>query len=272
MNFDFKNVQRRVYDALNVLTALDMIKKDRNKIEFVRDIHEVFGDERKNSLETPDQSREERQSEINAKVIELKRRKAQIKENIKKKKQYFDEITVQVALLKKLVRRNYKQEDNETAHNTPPSKGKESQLSLKKFQNTQKIHLPILVLEFKKNSAIEVLMNEDHKELIIISDTYPNLYNDNHVLLNTGLLNESEQGNIESLYETEVKPIIGEKAEEYQDMGPPSPNEASRIKINNAKQPNVKGSIVNISSPFKENVYKESNSNSPFCKSFLSPF
>lgn len=42
MNFDFKNVQRRVYDALNVLTALDMIQKDRNKIEFVRDVNEVF--------------------------------------------------------------------------------------------------------------------------------------------------------------------------------------------------------------------------------------
>lgn len=116
-------------------------------------------------------------------------------------------------------------------------------------------------------------MNEDHKELIIISDTYPNLYNDNHVLLNTGLLNESEQGNIENLYETEVKPIMGEKGEEYQDMGPPSSNEVSRIKINNTKQSNISNcSIVNISSPFKENVYKESNSNSPFCKSFLSPF
>ena len=269
MNFDFKNVQRRVYDALNVLTALDMIKKDRNKIEFIRDIPEVFGDERKNGWGTPEQSREDRQADIDAKIKELNRQKEQTKENINKKKQYFDEITVQVALLKKLVRRNYKQEENETSHNTP-NKGKDDRLSLQKFQNTQKIHLPILVLEFKKNSAIEVLMNEDHKELVIISDVYPNLYNDNHVLLNTGLLNESEQGNIESLYETEVKPIISEKDEEDQDMRPPSPNETSRIKINNIKQ--LRGSIVNISSPYKENVYKESNSNIPFCKSFLSPF
>lgn len=29
---DFKNVQRRVYDALNVLNAMDIIKKDRNHI------------------------------------------------------------------------------------------------------------------------------------------------------------------------------------------------------------------------------------------------
>lgn len=33
-NLDFKNVQRRVYDALNVLSALDVINKDRNRITF----------------------------------------------------------------------------------------------------------------------------------------------------------------------------------------------------------------------------------------------
>lgn len=33
-SLDFKNVQRRVYDALNVLSALDVIDKDRNKISF----------------------------------------------------------------------------------------------------------------------------------------------------------------------------------------------------------------------------------------------
>ena len=34
MNMDFKNVQRRVYDALNVLSALGIINKDRNKIHY----------------------------------------------------------------------------------------------------------------------------------------------------------------------------------------------------------------------------------------------
>lgn len=29
---DFKNVQRRVYDALNVLSAMDIIRKDRYNI------------------------------------------------------------------------------------------------------------------------------------------------------------------------------------------------------------------------------------------------
>lgn len=31
---DFKNVQRRVYDALNVLSALCIIHKDRNRIHY----------------------------------------------------------------------------------------------------------------------------------------------------------------------------------------------------------------------------------------------
>jgi len=34
INMDFKNVQRRVYDALNVLTALNIIVKDRNRVTF----------------------------------------------------------------------------------------------------------------------------------------------------------------------------------------------------------------------------------------------
>ena len=139
MNFDFKNVQRRVYDALNVLTALDMIKKDRNKIEFIRDIHEVFGDENNHNLYTPEtKTKEERQAEINAQIENIKRKKAAIKNKIKQKRQYFDEITVQVALLKKLVRRNMKKEENDTTVNTPDKRIKEN-LTLDNFQKTKKI-------------------------------------------------------------------------------------------------------------------------------------
>ena len=34
MATDFKNVQRRVYDAINVLHALSIIDKDKNKIYY----------------------------------------------------------------------------------------------------------------------------------------------------------------------------------------------------------------------------------------------
>ena len=101
MNFDFKNVQRRVYDALNVLTALDMIKKDRNKIEFIKDISEVFGESSKKSSQiTPDKIKSEKEAEINSKIKKLKERKEAIAQNLKQKREYFDELIFQVALLK----------------------------------------------------------------------------------------------------------------------------------------------------------------------------
>lgn len=206
MNFDFKNVQRRVYDALNVLTALDMIKKDRNKIEFIRDINEVFGEStKKSALITRENIKSEKQTEINNKIKQLKDRKEAMAENIKQKRQYFDELIFQVALLKKLVRRNWKIEDDETTLNTP-DKGMSNNPSLDKFQQTQKIHLPMLVLEYPKDSYIEILMNEDHTNMVVVSDQPCSLYNDNHVLMRTGLINDIDQGNIESLYEAEVKP------------------------------------------------------------------
>jgi len=93
------------------------------------------------------------------------------------------------------------------------------------------------------------------------------LFNDNHVLLNTGLLNESEQGNIENLYETEVKPIGADDTEEDKDheMRPPSPNGNTKLtKLYNSKIGFQKGGIVNISSPFKEGEYKDPNLASPF--------
>lgn len=92
------------------------------------------------------------------------------------------------------------------------------------------------------------------------------MFNDNHVLLNTGLLTESEQGNIENLYEAEVKPIGATKDEEdkEQEMRPPSPNGNIKIKVCNNKLGFQKGGIVNISSPFKEGESKDPNLSSPF--------
>lgn len=168
MNFDFKNVQRRVYDALNVLTALDMIKKDRNKIEFTKDVNEVFGEGSKEEVQSPLTKTDQ---DLSAKIKYLKDLKASKLEELKVKRQYFDEITVQVSLLKRLVRRNYKVEDEDTNANTP-DKPKVDSTSIEKYHKTKKIHLPILVLEFTKDADFEILMNEDHNKVVIFSDTH----------------------------------------------------------------------------------------------------
>ena len=161
MNFDFKNVQRRVYDALNVLTALDMIKKDRNKIEFIRDVDEVFGGEVKQEVSSPEIKTE---NDINYTVQRLREMKVKKLQQLQAKKQYFDEITVQVSLLKRLVRRNLKAENEDATTNNTPGKKKHDHVSMEKYQQTRKIQLPMLVVEFKNKAALEILMNEEHNK------------------------------------------------------------------------------------------------------------
>ena len=71
-----------------------------------------------------------------------------------------------------------------------------------------------------------------------------------------------------------VKQEINEYENKEEEMGPPSTNKTNNLKgrPKNNKISGIKGSIVNISSPFKENVCKDNSTNSPFWKSFLSPF
>lgn len=272
MNFDFKNVQRRVYDALNVLTALDMIKKDRNKIEFIKDIHEVFGEAAKPEKFKNDDIKEERDAEKSNKIRLLNERKAQMLKNLNKKRQYFEEITIQVALLKKLVRRNLN--EKETSYNSPPSKNQSDTMSIDKFTHTEKIHLPMLVWEFKKNAEYELLMNEDHNQLIIVSDQNCKLYNDNHVLLNNGLFEESDK-DISNLYETEVKSWMQSQPNKNSEDPEGKENPADMDNKGSNTNPSLiagSNNIINISSPFKENIYKDGIYGNAFYEGFLSPF
>jgi hypothetical protein len=78
------------------------------------------------------------------------------------------------------------------------------------------------------------------------------------VLLNSDLINDTEQGNISNLYETEVKPLGIHEDDEANKDGNAKP------KTKDTKNPTVKGQIMNISSPFKENFYRETGTNSPF--------
>lgn len=169
MNFDFKNVQRRVYDALNVLNALDMVKKDRNKIEFVRDIQDVFGDSRKYTASTPDKSHNSKIAENQEIIRKLREKKSQMLQSLSQKKQYFEEITVQAALLKKLVRRNYLDEEEGTTKHTP-NKANKDDMSVTSELQSLKVHLPVLILAINKKASFEVLMSEDHKEVVVVSD------------------------------------------------------------------------------------------------------
>ncbi len=92
MKIEFKNVQRRVYDALNVLSALNIIVKDKSRVEWVG----IFQDKDSSPLKlepvpvVPENARQECTSKIErsrlAKFAEKRRQLAALKMQISKRK------------------------------------------------------------------------------------------------------------------------------------------------------------------------------------------
>ena len=58
---DFKNVQRRVYDALNVLSALDIIRKDKS--------HIIYNNNNNHIVQQPSSVNKRDQSHLNKDLI-----------------------------------------------------------------------------------------------------------------------------------------------------------------------------------------------------------
>ena len=92
LKLDFKNVQRRVYDALNVLCALGVTTKSKNKIQF-QGLHHL-------SLETEDKS------EKQAHFIQAQNDIQNIHFELMQRRQYLLELVRQQICVKKLIERN----------------------------------------------------------------------------------------------------------------------------------------------------------------------
>ena len=64
---DFKNVQRRVYDTLNVLLAMEIVTKDKNLIYYNEDNEFIDDDVEPNTL--PQELKKERKEIIRPKKV-----------------------------------------------------------------------------------------------------------------------------------------------------------------------------------------------------------
>jgi len=85
-SFDEKNIRRRVYDALNVLLAMDMIMKDRKEISWIGlPSHTQVG------------------------LDAIRAKKAEKIESIKRKRERFDELSDQMSAYRRVISRNTQQ-------------------------------------------------------------------------------------------------------------------------------------------------------------------
>ena len=192
MTFDFKNVQRRVYDALNVLHALGMITKDRNKIVFIRDtcdengrpftLNEIL------PIRGPLSSAQQYmtpKSAINPSK-ELKRLRAkreQLRLEIRQKKDQLFEHEIKVNTIRKLVTRNMNNLDTNGSVSFIP--------------------IPFILLKYDTSSAqaahIEVQLSDDYamefSSLRICSQAKPVMIDDLTLLSKLRLFDESDELN-----------------------------------------------------------------------------
>ncbi|KAJ0412827.1 hypothetical protein ATCC90586_002457 [Pythium insidiosum] len=125
--YDEKNIRRRVYDALNVLMALDIISKERKEIRW-------------RGLPTNLQH--------DAEML-IAERNERVK-SVEQKKQHLQDLLVQQVAMKNLLKRNAKRRKESTSD---------------ALRDEGRIFLPFIVVNTSKDTVIQCEMSEDRQDI-----------------------------------------------------------------------------------------------------------
>nr|CCA15373.1 transcription factor Dp1 putative [Albugo laibachii Nc14] len=125
--YDEKNIRRRVYDALNVLMAMNIISKERKEIRWI------------GFPNAPQPDAQLLMAERNERL-----------RNLERKKQHLQDLLVQEISLKKLFRRNAALTQNKIAMNS---------------MDEGRIFLPFIVVNTNKDTMIQCEMSEDREDI-----------------------------------------------------------------------------------------------------------
>ncbi|XP_061426335.1 transcription factor Dp-1-like isoform X2 [Lethenteron reissneri] len=153
--YDQKNIRRRVYDALNVLMAMNIISKERKEIRWIG--LPTNSAQECHNLETEKQRRLER---------------------IKQKQAHLHELILQQIAFKSLVQRNHEQ--GRAAGGAPPA--------------GSVIHLPFIIVNTSKKTVIDCSISSDKFEYLFNFDSTFEIHDDIEVLKRMGLTYGLEAG------------------------------------------------------------------------------
>ncbi|CAI9612911.1 unnamed protein product, partial [Staurois parvus] len=154
--YDQKNIRRRVYDALNVLMAMNIISKEKKEIKWIG---------------LPTNSAQECQN------LEVERQRRL--ERIKQKQSQLQELILQQIAFKNLVQRN-RQTEQQT-NRSPPS--------------NSVIHLPFIIVNTSKKTVIDCSISNDKFEYLFNFDNTFEIHDDIEVLKRMGMACGLETGN-----------------------------------------------------------------------------
>ncbi|CAD6189842.1 unnamed protein product [Caenorhabditis auriculariae] len=174
--YEMKNIRRRVYDALNVLLAMNIIEKNKKDIRWVG---------------LPASSAQE----IKRLEEEKERRELRIREKL----EVLQEMIVQLVSYKSLVNRNRQRETIE---------GRPDQNSL--------LYLPFIIVNTDRNATVECSVANDKSEYLFSFDQTFEIHDDVEVLkrlgmscgLDTGVATEEQREEAKSYLPYLIRPYV----------------------------------------------------------------
>ncbi|CAL1276171.1 unnamed protein product [Larinioides sclopetarius] len=197
--YDQKNIRRRVYDALNVLMAMNIISKEKKEIKW---------------LGLPTNSAQEYHN--------LEKEKLKRIEKIRLKTQHLQELILQQIAIKNLVARN---KEMERQRKGPPP--------------TNKIRLPFILLNTHKDTVIDCSISGDKKEYKFCFNDVFQISDDTDVLkrmgldcgLDKGTSTPEEVNKAKSLVPKALQPYITLMSQGKTDLPPGMVSEGNGVKI-----------------------------------------
>lgn len=174
-NCDQKNIRRRVYDALNVLMAMQIISKDKKEIRWIG--LPTNSIQKCNALEVENEKRRQR---------------------IEQKHQQLRELLLQQVSFKSLIRRN-KEAERQGIIPTPNSS----------------IQLPFIIVNTHKTTKINCSVTNDKSEYIFKFDDKFEMHDDAEVLKRMGLLFGLDKGDCSTEDIERAKTLVPPNFEKY---------------------------------------------------------
>ncbi|XP_005176982.2 transcription factor Dp [Musca domestica] len=174
-NCDQKNIRRRVYDALNVLMALQIISKDKKEIRWIG---------------LPSSAVEE--------CSQLEKENEERRERIKQKHQQLRELLLQQVSFKSLIERN-KEAERQGIIPTANSS----------------IQLPFIIVNTHKSTKINCSVTNDKSEYIFKFDDKFEMHDDAEVLKRMGLLFGLDKGHCSYEDIERAKSLVPPNFEKY---------------------------------------------------------
>jgi hypothetical protein len=179
--YDEKNIRRRVYDALNVLMAMDIIVKDKKMIVW----NGLPGERTRNTGSAADKKQPKDEfKKPSEQLLRLKEESAKRQAEIQRKREILQELVTQNVCFNNLYQRNHAREVVEMTSprpNTPDS------------QDSEKIPLPFIVVNTNHKAVIQCEMCP-RKTNVNFDFTLPfEINDDNEILKRIGMDRTTEE-------------------------------------------------------------------------------